>query len=192
MPGHPFVPPATAVPSPVQHKALQVCVLLLNSLKMHRIGFGSGHTAEQKDEPPSSPHAARPGDSKWSPSGGSASNSSLAHELWKVPLPTKALSVAAPTRPPPGLTSQKLSSASSGWDSSALRLGGWGSSSESRYTPGKNRNHACLNTLVPEIYSGFSNFNLFFFFKKNHFFPVNFQVPVGVTAAAQGEPNGSF
>uniref|UniRef100_A0A674N838 Trinucleotide repeat containing adaptor 6A n=1 Tax=Takifugu rubripes TaxID=31033 RepID=A0A674N838_TAKRU len=81
--------------------------------------------------------SARPSESKWSPSGGSASNSSLAHELWKVPLPPKALSVAAPTRPPPGLTSQKLSSASSGWDSSALRLGGWGSS-ESRYTPGSS------------------------------------------------------
>lgn len=113
----------------------------------------------QRNKPPSSPHAARPSESKWSPSGGSASNSSLAHELWKVPLPPKALSVAAPTRPPPGLTSQKLSSASSGWDSSALRLGGWGSS-ESRYTPGKNRRHTRLNTLVPGIYFGFSNFNL--------------------------------
>lgn len=81
--------------------------------------------------------AARPSESKWSPGGGSASNSSLAHELWKVPLPPKALSVAAPSRPPPGLTSQKPSSASSGWDGSALRLGGWGSS-ESRYTPGQN------------------------------------------------------
>lgn len=103
---------------------------------MHRINFGKVHTTEQKDKPYSSPHTARPSESKWSPSGGSASNSSLAHELWKVPLPPKALSVAAPTRPPPGLTSQKLTSASSGWDSSALRLGGWGS--ESRYTPGKN------------------------------------------------------
>lgn len=102
----------------------------------------------------SSSHTARPSESKWSPSGGSASNSSLAHELWKVPLPPKALSVAAPTRPPPGLTSQKLSSASSGWDSSALRLGGWGSS-ESRYTPGKNRKHKHLNTLLLEMCSGF-------------------------------------
>lgn len=81
--------------------------------------------------------SARPSESKWSPSGGSVSNSSLAHELWKVPLPPKALSVAAPSRPPPGLTSQKPSSASSGWDGSALRLGGWGSS-ESRYTPGSS------------------------------------------------------
>ncbi|XP_034395185.1 trinucleotide repeat-containing gene 6A protein-like isoform X2 [Cyclopterus lumpus] len=81
--------------------------------------------------------SARPSESKWSPGGGSVSNSSLAHELWKVPLPPKALSVAAPSRPPPGLTSQKPSSASSGWDGSALRLGGWGSS-ESRYTPGSS------------------------------------------------------
>ncbi|XP_067332253.1 trinucleotide repeat-containing gene 6A protein-like isoform X1 [Channa argus] len=81
--------------------------------------------------------SARPSESKWSPGGGSVSNSSLAHELWKVPLPPKALSVAAPSRPPPGLTSQKPSPASSGWDSSALRLGGWGSS-ESRYTPGSS------------------------------------------------------
>uniref|UniRef100_UPI0037E9A14E trinucleotide repeat-containing gene 6A protein-like isoform X1 n=2 Tax=Semicossyphus pulcher TaxID=241346 RepID=UPI0037E9A14E len=81
--------------------------------------------------------SARPNESKWSPGAGSVSNSSLAHELWKVPLPPKPLSVAAPSRPPPGLTSQKPSSASSGWDGSALRLGGWGSS-ESRYTPGSS------------------------------------------------------
>ncbi|XP_078141021.1 trinucleotide repeat-containing gene 6A protein-like isoform X2 [Centroberyx gerrardi] len=81
--------------------------------------------------------SARPSESKWSPGGGSVSNSSLAHELWKVPLPPKALSVAAPSRPPPGLTGQKPSSASSGWDGSALRLGGWGST-ESRYTPGSS------------------------------------------------------
>ncbi|XP_026181997.1 trinucleotide repeat-containing gene 6A protein isoform X2 [Mastacembelus armatus] len=81
--------------------------------------------------------SARPSESKWSPGGGSVSNSSLAHELWKVPLPPKALSVAAPSRPPPGLTSQKPSPASSGWDGSALRLGGW-ASSESRYTPGSS------------------------------------------------------
>lgn len=82
--------------------------------------------------------AARPNESKWSPGGGSVSNSSLAHELWKVPLTPKGLAVAAPSRPPPGLTSQKPSSASSGWDGSALRLGGW-STAESRYTPGENR-----------------------------------------------------
>ncbi|XP_068192050.1 trinucleotide repeat-containing gene 6A protein-like isoform X2 [Antennarius striatus] len=81
--------------------------------------------------------SARPSESKWSPSGGSVSNSSLAHELWKVPLTPKALSVAAPSRPPPGLTSQKPSSAASGWDGSSLRFGGW-SSSESRYTPGSS------------------------------------------------------
>nr|XP_040046309.1 trinucleotide repeat-containing gene 6A protein-like isoform X2 [Gasterosteus aculeatus aculeatus] len=81
--------------------------------------------------------SARPSESKWSPGGGSVSNSSLAHELWKVPLTPKAHSVAAPSRPPPGLTSQKPSAASSGWDGSALRLGGWGAS-ESRYTPGSS------------------------------------------------------
>ncbi|XP_061701673.1 trinucleotide repeat-containing gene 6A protein-like isoform X2 [Syngnathoides biaculeatus] len=81
--------------------------------------------------------SARPSESKWSPGIGSVSNSSLAHELWKVPLPHKALSVAAPSRPPPGLTSQKPSSASSGWDGSALRLCGWGSS-DSTYPPGSS------------------------------------------------------
>lgn len=81
--------------------------------------------------------AARPSESKWSPGGGSVSNSSLAHELWKVPLTPKALPVAAPSRPPPGLTSQKPS----GWDSSALRRGGWGFT-ESRYTPGGFRGNS--------------------------------------------------
>ncbi|XP_047214711.1 trinucleotide repeat-containing gene 6A protein-like isoform X2 [Girardinichthys multiradiatus] len=81
--------------------------------------------------------SARPSESKWSPGGGSVSNSSLAHELWKVPLSSKPLPVAAPSRPPPGLTSQKPSPASSDWDGSALRLGGW-TSTESRYTPGSS------------------------------------------------------
>ncbi|XP_072298718.1 trinucleotide repeat-containing gene 6A protein-like isoform X2 [Eucyclogobius newberryi] len=81
--------------------------------------------------------SARPADSKWSPGRGSVSNTSLAHELWKVPLPSKGLSVAAPSRPPPGLTTQKPPSSSSGWDSSSLRLGGW-SPSESRFTPGSS------------------------------------------------------
>lgn len=90
--------------------------------------------------------AARPSESKWSP-GSSVSNSSLAHELWKVPLPPKALSVAAPSRPPPGLTSQKPSPASSGWDGSALRLGGW-STAESRYTPGKRSTPFNLNSML--------------------------------------------
>uniref|UniRef100_A0A667WA86 Trinucleotide repeat containing adaptor 6A n=1 Tax=Myripristis murdjan TaxID=586833 RepID=A0A667WA86_9TELE len=93
--------------------------------------------------------SARPSESKWSPGSGSVSNSSLAHELWKVPLPPKALSVAAPSRPPPGLTGQKPSSASSGWDGSALgRLGSWGSA-ESRYTPGK---HSCQLSLTSTVF----------------------------------------
>ncbi|KAM9392795.1 trinucleotide repeat-containing gene 6A protein-like isoform 2-T3 [Pholidichthys leucotaenia] len=79
--------------------------------------------------------SARPSDSKWSPSG-SVSNSSLAHELWKVPLPSKALSVATPSRPPPGLPPQRPNPISSGWEGSTLRLGNW-SSSESRFTPGE-------------------------------------------------------
>ncbi|XP_077412406.1 trinucleotide repeat-containing gene 6A protein-like isoform X1 [Vanacampus margaritifer] len=81
--------------------------------------------------------SARTSESKWSPGVGSVSNSSLAHELWKVPLTSKVLPVAAPSRPPPGLTSQKPSSASSGWDGSALRLGGWGST-DSTYAPGSS------------------------------------------------------
>lgn len=75
--------------------------------------------------------SARPSESKWSPGGSSVSNSSLAHELWKVPLPSKGLSVAAPSRPPPGLPTQKPSA------SSSLRLGGW-SPAESRFTPGSS------------------------------------------------------
>lgn len=72
---------------------------------------------------------ARSGESKWSPGG---CNSSLAHELWKVPLPPKGLS--APSRPPPGLTSHPQKPLPS-WGEAPLRLGGWGSS-DSRYTPG--------------------------------------------------------
>lgn len=130
------------------------CVLLYVTIFIHKIrlvNFGFALQSREMNQDGnktfliSSSHTARPSESKWSPSGGSASNSSLAHELWKVPLPPKALSVAAPTRPPPGLTSQKLSSTSSSWDSSALRLGGWGSS-ESRYTPGKNRKRTYFNT----------------------------------------------
>ncbi|XP_077590011.1 trinucleotide repeat-containing gene 6A protein-like isoform X2 [Stigmatopora nigra] len=81
--------------------------------------------------------SARPNESKWSPGVGSVSNSSLAHELWKVPLPSKSLSVSAPSRPPPGLTSQKPGSAPSGWDGSVLRLGGWGST-DNTYAPGSS------------------------------------------------------
>ncbi|XP_020775608.2 trinucleotide repeat-containing gene 6A protein isoform X1 [Boleophthalmus pectinirostris] len=102
--------------------------------------------------------SARPADSKWSPGGSSVSNTSLAHELWKVPLPSKGLSVAAPSRPPPGLTTQKPSSSSSGWDSSSLRLGGW-SPTESRFTPGSSWSDSSsgrtqwlvLKNLTPQI-----------------------------------------
>lgn len=143
MPGHPFVPPATAVPSPVQHKALQVRFFAFHS-RWHSTFLGpTGKNKTNKQMHDEEMRlrfapAARPSESKWSPGGGSASNSSLAHELWKVPLPPKALPVAAPSRPPPGLTSQKTTASSSGWDGSALRLGCWGST-ESRYTPGRSR-----------------------------------------------------
>ncbi|KAF7220840.1 trinucleotide repeat-containing gene 6A protein isoform X1 [Nothobranchius furzeri] len=95
----------------------------------------SGHSGSLTSTAQST--SARPSESKWSPGGGSVSNSSLAHELWKVPLSPKPLPVPAPSRPPPGLTSQKPNPASSGWDGSTLRLGGWGST-ESRYTPGSS------------------------------------------------------
>ncbi|XP_073415397.1 trinucleotide repeat-containing gene 6A protein isoform X4 [Dendrobates tinctorius] len=90
----------------------------------------------------------------WSP--GSVSNTSLAHELWKVPLPSKGIS--APSRPPPGLTGQKPPL--SAWDNGSLRLGtGWGAS-ESRYTPGSTwsdnssgriTNWLVLKNLTPQI-----------------------------------------
>lgn len=75
---------------------------------------------------------ARNSDSKstWSP--GSVTNTSLAHELWKVPLPPK--SITAPSRPPPGLTGQKPPLST--WDNSLRLGGGWGNS-DARYTPGK-------------------------------------------------------
>lgn len=76
---------------------------------------------------------ARNSDSKstWSP--GSVTNTSLAHELWKVPLPPK--SITAPSRPPPGLTGQKPPLST--WDNSLRLGGGWGNS-DARYTPGKD------------------------------------------------------
>ncbi|XP_067318583.1 trinucleotide repeat-containing gene 6A protein-like isoform X6 [Anolis sagrei] len=91
---------------------------------------------------------------------GSSSSTSLAHELWKVPLPPK--SVAAPSRPPPGLTGQKgpLSS----WENPLQRFGGGGggagwSTSEGRYTPGsawgessgRITNCLVLKNLTPQI-----------------------------------------
>ncbi|KAH0631725.1 hypothetical protein JD844_019475 [Phrynosoma platyrhinos] len=99
--------------------------------------------------------SARNSDSKptWSPA--SINNTSLAHELWKVPLPPK--SIAAPSRPPPGLTGQKLPLSS--WENS-VRLGGGWSSSDARYTPGSNwsegssgriTNCLVLKNLTPQI-----------------------------------------
>ncbi|XP_013360255.1 PREDICTED: trinucleotide repeat-containing gene 6A protein isoform X7 [Chinchilla lanigera] len=64
--------------------------------------------------------SARNSDSKltWSP--GSATNTSLAHELWKVPLPPK--SITAPSRPPPGLTGSSWGESSSGRITNCLVL----------------------------------------------------------------------
>uniref|UniRef100_A0A673J571 Trinucleotide repeat-containing gene 6A protein-like n=1 Tax=Sinocyclocheilus rhinocerous TaxID=307959 RepID=A0A673J571_9TELE len=95
--------------------------------------------------------SARNSDSKWSP--GTVTNTSLAHELWKVPLPSKGIS--APSRPPPGLTGQKQPSS---WDNSSLRLPGWGSS-ESRFNSGSSwgdsssgrTNWLVLKNLTPQI-----------------------------------------
>lgn len=77
------------------------------------------------------PLTARNSDSKYTWSPGPVTNTSLAHELWKVPLPPKG--ITAPSRPPPGLTGQKPPSS---WENNSLRLGGWGGS-DSRFTPGK-------------------------------------------------------
>ncbi|KAG5854473.1 hypothetical protein ANANG_G00038220 [Anguilla anguilla] len=71
-------------------------------------------------------------DSKYTWSPGPVTNTSLAHELWKVPLPPKG--ITAPSRPPPGLTGQKPPSS---WENNSLRLGGWGGS-DSRFTPGSS------------------------------------------------------
>ncbi|XP_062875085.1 trinucleotide repeat-containing gene 6A protein-like isoform X2 [Trichomycterus rosablanca] len=109
----------------------------------------SNHTSSLSSTAQST--SARSSDSKWSP--GSVSHSSLAHELWKVPLSSKG--VSAPSRPPPGLTSQKQSSS---WGGGSLRLGGWGSS-EPRYTPGSSwgesssgrTNWLVLKNLTPQI-----------------------------------------
>lgn len=78
---------------------------------------------------------ARNSDSKltWSP--GSVTNTSLAHELWKVPLPPK--NITAPSRPPPGLTGQKPPLST--WDNSPLRVGGGWGNSDARYTPGRTQ-----------------------------------------------------
>lgn len=95
--------------------------------------------------------SVRGAESKWSP--GSVANSSLAHELWKVPLSAKG--VSAPSRPPPGLTGQKQASS---WGNGPLRLSGWGNT-EPRYTPGSSwgesssgrTNWLVLKNLTPQI-----------------------------------------
>lgn len=100
--------------------------------------------------------SARNSDSKltWSP--GSVTNTSLAHELWKVPLPPK--NITAPSRPPPGLTGQKPPLSS--WDNSPLRVGGGWGNSDARYTPGSSwgesssgriTNWLVLKNLTPQI-----------------------------------------
>ncbi|XP_058851910.1 trinucleotide repeat-containing gene 6A protein-like isoform X4 [Acipenser ruthenus] len=99
--------------------------------------------------------SARNSDSKstWPP--GPITNTSLAHELWKVPLPSK--NITAPSRPPPGLTGQKPPSS---WDNNSLRLGGGWGNSDLRYTPGsswsdnssgRTTNWLVLKNLTPQI-----------------------------------------
>ncbi|XP_053706810.1 trinucleotide repeat-containing gene 6C protein-like isoform X1 [Synchiropus splendidus] len=63
--------------------------------------------------------------STWSPGPISHSQSSLSHELWKVPQGPRG-NTAAPSRPPPGLTNTKPSST---WGGNSLGLAqGWSSS----------------------------------------------------------------
>lgn len=104
-------------------------------------GWASLHlTFPKARSPPPALPAARNSDPKltWSP--GPVANTSLAHELWKVPLPPK--SITAPSRPPPGLTGQKPPL--SAWDPSPLRVGGGWGSADARYTPGEAKHGAAL------------------------------------------------
>ncbi|KAM4663231.1 trinucleotide repeat-containing gene 6C protein isoform 2-T2 [Discoglossus pictus] len=83
--------------------------------------------------------------STWSPSPISHTQASLSHELWKVPRNT-----TAPTRPPPGLTNAKPSSA---WGSNQL---GWTSSYSSGSTwstdsSGRTSSWLVLRNLTPQI-----------------------------------------
>ncbi|XP_053310140.1 trinucleotide repeat-containing gene 6C protein isoform X2 [Spea bombifrons] len=83
--------------------------------------------------------------STWSPNPISHTQASLSHELWKVPRNT-----TAPTRPPPGLTNTKPSSA---WGSNQL---GWPSSYSSASTwstdsSGRTSSWLVLRNLTPQI-----------------------------------------
>ncbi|CAH2302501.1 trinucleotide repeat-containing gene 6C isoform X1 [Pelobates cultripes] len=83
--------------------------------------------------------------STWSSSPISHTQASLSHELWKVPRNT-----TAPTRPPPGLTNAKPSSA---WGSNQL---GWTSSYSSGSTwstdsSGRTSSWLVLRNLTPQI-----------------------------------------
>ncbi|XP_053565621.1 trinucleotide repeat-containing gene 6C protein [Bombina bombina] len=83
--------------------------------------------------------------STWSTSPITHTQASLSHELWKVPRNT-----AAPTRPPPGLTNAKPSSA---WGSNQL---GWTSSYSSGSTwstdsSGRTSSWLVLRNLTPQI-----------------------------------------
>uniref|UniRef100_A0A9L0QX65 Trinucleotide repeat-containing gene 6C protein n=1 Tax=Equus caballus TaxID=9796 RepID=A0A9L0QX65_HORSE len=83
--------------------------------------------------------------STWSSGPASHTQASLSHELWKVPRNT-----AAPTRPPPGLTTPKPSST---WGASPL---GWTSSYSSGSawstdTSGRTSSWLVLRNLTPQI-----------------------------------------
>lgn len=87
-----------------------LCDLLVSRIPMLRFSAFLGKLSDIK--------------STWSSGSASHTQASLSHELWKVPRNT-----TAPTRPPPGLTNPKPSSA---WGASPL---GWTSSYSSGTRP---------------------------------------------------------
>ncbi|XP_015251900.1 PREDICTED: trinucleotide repeat-containing gene 6C protein-like [Cyprinodon variegatus] len=91
--------------------------------------------------------------STWSPGPIAQNQASLSHELWKVPQGPR--STAAPSRPPPGLTSTKPSST---WGGNSLGLAqGWSAaySSEgntwSTDSPNRTSSWLVLRNLTPQI-----------------------------------------
>uniref|UniRef100_UPI00358FC49A trinucleotide repeat-containing gene 6C protein-like n=1 Tax=Myxine glutinosa TaxID=7769 RepID=UPI00358FC49A len=89
--------------------------------------------------------AGKPGELKTRPWPTSHAPTTLAHELWKVPLPAKTST--APSRPPPGLPNPK---GSSPWSGGSLGLTGpgWGAEGSS-----SNRSNTwlVLRNLTPQI-----------------------------------------
>ncbi|XP_032896760.1 trinucleotide repeat-containing gene 6A protein isoform X3 [Amblyraja radiata] len=125
----------------------------LPSTSAWSLGGASSYNSSLSSTAQSTP--ARIGDPKSTWSTGPITNASLAHELWKVPLPPK--NTTALSRPPPGLTNQKPSSS---WGNSSLRMGGGWGTSDSRYNPGPSwgdissgriTNWLVLKNLTPQI-----------------------------------------